>query len=183
MKRHSIEELDAAAVIALGSNLAGRYLSSQAVLEAAVAALVATGVEVDALSSWWRSAAWPDPAQPMFLNGVVIGRSALAPAALLGALIDLERAFGRRRGGANAPRTLDLDLIAHGRTVVNRPGLILPHPRAHERKFVMGPLAEIASDWRHPVSGKSAAQLAIEARVGEDAAPVSPARAALHNRG
>nr|MEA2797514.1 2-amino-4-hydroxy-6-hydroxymethyldihydropteridine diphosphokinase [Phenylobacterium sp.] len=88
-------------------------------------------------------------------------------------LFAIERRFGRIRGDSNAPRTLDLDLIAHGREVIDRPGLILPHPRAHERLFVMGPLAEIAPAWRHPVSGKTAAELARDATVGRDAAPVS----------
>jgi 2-amino-4-hydroxy-6-hydroxymethyldihydropteridine diphosphokinase len=87
-------------------------------------------------------------------------------------LARLERDFGRLREAANAPRTLDLDLIAHGRAVIEDPGLILPHPRAHERRFVMGPLAEIAPAWRHPVSGASAAELAFRAEIGADAAPL-----------
>lgn len=69
----------------------------------------------------------------------------------------------------NAPRTLDLDLIAHGRTLSDDPAMILPHPRAHERLFVMGPLAEIAPGWRHPILGATAAELAAAATVGADA--------------
>ena len=83
----------------------------------------------------------------------------------------LENQFGRERSVRNAPRTLDLDLIAHGRIVSQAPELTLPHPRAHERLFVMGPLAEIAPDWRHPVLGASAAELAAWASVGRDARP------------
>ena len=101
--------------------------------------------------------------------------SELSPDALLGALQDQEREFGRVRGLTNAPRTLDLDLIAHGRTVIDGGRLFLPHPRAHERAFVMRPLAEIAPAWRHPVSGETAAALAAAASVGTDAAPVSGA--------
>jgi 2-amino-4-hydroxy-6-hydroxymethyldihydropteridine diphosphokinase len=86
-------------------------------------------------------------------------------------LMEVEGEFGRRRGEANAPRTLDLDLIAYGREVIDRPGLIVPHPRAHERLFVMGPLAEIAPDWRHPVSVLTARDLAARAAVGRDATP------------
>ncbi|MFX8681007.1 2-amino-4-hydroxy-6-hydroxymethyldihydropteridine diphosphokinase, partial [Acinetobacter baumannii] len=71
----------------------------------------------------------------------------------------------------NAPRTLDLDLIAHGRLVSPAPPL-LPHPRAAERRFVMGPLAEILPDWRHPVCGETAAALAARATVGADAKPL-----------
>lgn len=84
----------------------------------------------------------------------------------------MERSFGRTRGLANAPRTLDLDLIAYGRAVLDSPALTLPHPRAHDRLFVMGPLAEIAPQWRHPVSARTAAELAASASIGRDAAPI-----------
>ena len=83
----------------------------------------------------------------------------------------IEAAFGRQRSGANAPRTLDLDLIAYGRTTGNLDGLILPHPRAAHRLFVMGPLAEIAPGWQHP-DGETAQALAGSASVGKDAAPL-----------
>lgn len=123
-----------------------------------------------ARSSWWRSAAWPDPADPPFLNGVVIVRTEHEPHALMVALGRIEEAFGRQRGAANAPRTLDLDLIAYGRATGDLAGLILPHPRAADRRFVMGPLAEIAPGWRHPAGG-TAGGLAEAATVGADAAP------------
>ena len=82
---------------------------------------------------------------------------------------EIEARFGRLRGEPNAPRTLDLDLIAHGRTVVDDEVLTLPHPRAAQRLFVMGPLAEVAPGWAHPVLGLSAAALATRAVVGRDA--------------
>ena len=72
----------------------------------------------------------------------------------------------------NAPRTLDLDLIAYGREISAARGLILPHPRAHDRLFVMGPLAEIAPGWVHPVLGRTAAELVVSATVGRDARPL-----------
>lgn len=162
--------LEDAVVVALGSNLAGAYASREALLEAALAALEGAGLRVVARSGWWRSAAWPDPAAPPYLNGVAFVETALTPGEALAALHGVERAFGRERREPNAARTLDLDLIAHGRTVSGGPDLVLPHPRAHERLFVMGPLAEIAPDWRHPRLGKTAAALASAARVGHDAA-------------
>ncbi len=126
-----------------------------------------------ARSSWWRSQAWPEPDDPPFLNGVVIVRTAHDPHQLMTALGRIEDAFGRRRSVPNAPRTLDLDLIAYGREQGDCAGLILPHPRAADRRFVMGPLAEIAPEWPHPVSGVAASTLAREATVGTDARPLA----------
>lgn len=95
----------------------------------------------------------------------------MGPAAALEALHGIERRFGRERERQNAPRTLDLDLIAYGR-LVSQDAPILPHPRAAERLFVMGPLAEVAPDWVHPVLGKTASALALTASVGRDARPL-----------
>jgi 2-amino-4-hydroxy-6-hydroxymethyldihydropteridine diphosphokinase len=158
--------------VALGSNLPAGFASSEALLEAALQQFPQAGLPVLARSGWWRSAAWPDPKGNEYRNGVAIVEANGPPKAILEALFAIERAFGRIRGAANAPRTLDLDLIAYGREVMDGPGLILPHPRAHERLFVMGPLAEIASDWRHPVNGSTAAELAASATVGRDATPL-----------
>jgi 2-amino-4-hydroxy-6-hydroxymethyldihydropteridine diphosphokinase len=156
-------------VVALGSNLPDGYASSEALLEAALAALAAEGLTVLARSGWWRSAAWPDPAGPEYRNGVAIVAPTAGPEATLAVLLRVEQAFNRRRAERNAPRTLDLDLIAYGPAVIDTPALSLPHPRAHERLFVMGPLAQIAPAWRHPVLGRTAAELAADASVGRDA--------------
>lgn len=166
-------EWDDAVIVALGSNLPGAYGASEALLEAALSRLADMGMPVIARSRWWRSSAWPDPSGPPFLNGVALVETAMAPEAVLEALLALERAFGRERGEANAPRTLDLDLITYGRLVRHGPELVLPHPRAHRRLFVVGPLAEVAPGWRHPVSGRMAAELAAEAPDGRDAQPVT----------
>lgn len=159
-------------MVALGSNLAGGHPTSEALLEAALARLPAVGLEVLARSGWWRSAAWPDPVGPEYRNGVALVRPRSGPEATLAALQDLEAAFDRRRVERNAPRTLDLDLIAYGREIRAGPNLVLPHPRAHERLFVMGPLAQIAPAWKHPTLGRTAAELARSATVGRDAGPV-----------
>ena len=163
---------DDAVVIALGSNDKGVWPSCIDLLEAAVARFRAEGIDVLALSSWWRSAAWPDPADPPFVNGVAIVSTAHDPHVLMATLGRLEEAFGRERGRVNAPRTLDLDLIAYGRLSGDLDGLILPHPRAAERLFVMGPMAEIAPAWIHPTAGKTAKALAKTCTVGADARPI-----------
>jgi 2-amino-4-hydroxy-6-hydroxymethyldihydropteridine pyrophosphokinase len=159
-------------VIALGSNLAGGFGSSEALLEAVLARFPAAGLKILQRSSWWRSAAWPDPEGPEYRNGVALVEADRPPLETLRTLLSIEQAFGRERGAPNAARTLDLDLIAHGRMVMQTPELVLPHPRAHARRFVVGPLAEIAPGWRHPVLGRTAAELSAEATVGLDARPV-----------
>ncbi len=166
--------VDDATVIALGGNLDLQGAPVQAVLDAALERFPGEGLEVLRRSRWWRSKAWPDPTQPPYLNGVVLARTGLAAREVLQALLRIEAALGRRRGEPNAPRTLDLDLIAHGRDVIDEPDLALPHPRAADRRFVMGPLAEIAPEWRHPMLGETAGALLARASVGGDAQPIDP---------
>jgi 2-amino-4-hydroxy-6-hydroxymethyldihydropteridine diphosphokinase len=165
---------DSAVIVALGSNLGGDYGSSWSALNNALEGFSEIGLIVKAKSSVWRSVAWPDPSKPPYLNAVALVETALEPAELLAALHDLEARFGRRRTAVNESRVLDLDLIAYGRRVISTPELVLPHPRAAERLFVMGPLAEIAPDWRHPQTGGRADDLAASATVGRDAAPLPP---------
>ena len=108
-----------------------------------------------------------------FYNLVVGADTDLPLATLCQRLRAMEFAHGREPDAKKfAPRTLDLDLIAYGRLSGDLDGLILPHPRAAERLFVMGPLAEIAPEWRHPVVDRSAAALAASCVVGLDARPV-----------
>ncbi len=164
------------AIIALGSNLPGGYISSVALIEGAISTLERSGSAVLARSSFWRSAAWPEPADPPFVNAIVIAKVTLPPLQLLRSLLAIEAHFGRRRPVLHAPRTLDLDLVAYGERIVSNVTLTLPHPRAHERGFVMGPLAELAPRWRHPVLGREAWDLAASASVGQDAAPFASAR-------
>lgn len=165
-------DLEAAVIVALGCNDKGPWADCREALEAALARFRAEGIDIVARSAWWRSAAWPDPDDPPFLNGVVLVRTEHEPHALMAALGRIEEAFGRERARANAPRTLDLDLVACGRLAGDLDGLILPHPRAAERLFVMGPLAEIAPAWRHPTLDRTAAELAASAPVGRDAHPL-----------
>ena len=97
--------------------------------------------------------------QPLYLNAVVVGETALGAREVLDALLAIERDFGRERPYRGAARTLDLDLILLGNDVVRGPGLEVPHPRFRERFFVLGPLAEIAPDLVDPVSGLRVGEL------------------------
>ena len=166
---------DQSVIVALGCNDKGAWPDCRAALEAAVARFPDEGITVIARSGWWASKAWPDPEDPPFLNGVAVVSTELDPHALLSALSRIEEAFCRQRGALNAPRTLDLDLIAYGRETGDCDGLILPHPRAEDRAFVMRPLTEIAPAWRHPVSGETARSLGERATVGADASLIFPA--------
>jgi 2-amino-4-hydroxy-6-hydroxymethyldihydropteridine diphosphokinase len=145
-------------LIALGANLASAVGAPQDTLEAALVALGQRGITIKDRSGFYKSAAWPNASDPAFVNAVARIETGLEPSALLDALHAVERMFGRQRSVRNAPRTLDLDLLDYeGRIEQGPPEL--PHPRMSDRLFVLGPMAEIAPSWRHPVSGKSLAEL------------------------
>ncbi|MBL8541029.1 MAG: 2-amino-4-hydroxy-6-hydroxymethyldihydropteridine diphosphokinase [Betaproteobacteria bacterium] len=141
------------AFLALGSNLdAPREQVVRGMAE--IAALPAT--RLLKRSSLYRTAPVGFLDQPDFINAVMMVETALAPHALLDGLLDIERRHGRVRDFPNAPRTLDLDLLLYGDLVLHEPGLTLPHPRMHERAFVLQPLAEIAADTVIPGQGRVA---------------------------
>jgi 2-amino-4-hydroxy-6-hydroxymethyldihydropteridine diphosphokinase len=145
-------------VIALGANLPSPLGLPAETLAQVLFLLAQRSITIERQSGFYRTAAWPNPQDPPFINAVAIIRTALAPADLLKLLHDVERLFGRERGTLNAPRTLDLDIIDYDGRVESGPP-VLPHPRMHTRPFVLCPLREIAPEWRHPVSGFSASQL------------------------
>ena len=144
--------------IALGANIGGPAGPPLATLQAALAALEKRGVAVLRVSAFYETQAWPDPADPPFINAVAKVRTDLQPLALLTLLHEVETNLGRKRSVPNAPRTLDLDLIDYAGRVEDG-AVLLPHPRLAARRFVLEPLAEIAPAWRHPVSGLDIGQL------------------------
>jgi len=112
-----------------------------------------------ARSSLYRSQPLGYAGQPDFVNAVAGLETSLEPVDLLRELQAIEARHGRRRSFANAPRTLDLDLLLHGQSVVHRPDLTVPHPRMHQRGFVLQPLTEIAPDIEIPGIGAARARL------------------------
>ena len=136
--------------IALGSNLPSRFGSPDDTLKAACAELCARGIYILQYSSIWLSAPVPASDQPWYRNAVVEVETALAPRDLLFVLKQIERDFGRVDAQRNAPRVLDLDIIAY-HSQIESGDIHIPHPRMHERSFVIMPLAEVAPDWVHPV--------------------------------
>ena len=142
-------------LIGLGANLPGPWGKPSAALACALARLDELGVRVRARSRDYESAPVPPSDQPWFVNAVAALDTTLDPASLLALLQRIETGGGRVRGAANAARSLDLDLLDYdGRISAGPP--VLPHPRMHERAFVLAPLAEIAPQWRHPALGLGA---------------------------
>jgi 2-amino-4-hydroxy-6-hydroxymethyldihydropteridine diphosphokinase len=149
--------------IALGSNLGDRQAHLRGAIDALLPAF--SNLRVSSLYET-EPVDMPAPA-PMFLNAAATGDSELSAPAVLNLLLTVEQQFGRERPYGGAPRTIDLDLILYGASVISAPGLIVPHPRFRERLFVLEPLAEIAADWLDPVTGKTIRQLLDFARQGK----------------
>ena len=177
-------------LIALGANLPSALGAPRETLEAALAALASRGIAVTRRSRWYRTPAFPPGSGPDFVNGVAVAESGLAAGEILAALHAVEQELGRVRGRRWGPRACDLDLLGGDDLVLPDPGtveawmnlpeaerggaapsgLILPHPRLTERAFVLAPLAEVAPDWRHPLLGLTARDLAARLPPGELAA-------------
>jgi 2-amino-4-hydroxy-6-hydroxymethyldihydropteridine diphosphokinase len=141
-------------LLGLGANL-GRPVEQ---LRAAVE-LLAGRLDRLAVSSLYRSAPVGYTDQPDFFNLVCSGTTALPPTALLAEAQRIERLYGRVRRFPNAPRTLDIDLLAYDDRLLDGPELVLPHPRLAERAFVLVPLLEVEPRWRHPRRGLTPAEL------------------------
>lgn len=145
------------AYIALGSNLA----DPRAQVERGFAALdTLPHTTLVGRSRLYRTRPWGVADQPDFINAVACVATTLAPRELLAALLAIEARAGRVRGVPNGPRTLDLDLLAYGERVIDEPGLAVPHPRLHERAFVLLPLADLAPGLEVPGRGRVAELLA-----------------------
>ena len=150
----------AAIFVALGANLPGPDgRDALATCRAAAEALAGLpGLRLTAASRWYRTASIP-AGSPDYVNGVVRLAGETDPAWLLARLQRIEHQAGRVRSVPNAPRTLDLDIVAIGTLVRPAPDPILPHPRMHLRAFVLAPLCDIAPDWVHPILGQTALAL------------------------
>jgi len=148
-------------LIGIGANLSGTGGADPLEMcrQAAIALDRLPGLRLRGLSRWYRSAPIPASAQPDFVNGMAHLQGAIDPAVLLAALHAIEAEAGRVRTVPNAARPLDLDIIAMGQLVRAVPDPVLPHPRAHERAFVLLPLLDVAPDWVHPVLCRPASDL------------------------
>ncbi|TDH63635.1 2-amino-4-hydroxy-6-hydroxymethyldihydropteridine diphosphokinase [Dankookia rubra] len=165
-------------LIALGANLpAGAGQPPLQTCRTAAAALDSLpGLRLRALSNWYRTVSVPPlPGAPLYVNGVArLDGAAGDPALLLAALHAIEHRAGRQRPYPNAPRVLDLDLIDLDGLCRAAPDPVLPHPRAHLRRFVLQPMLDVAPGWVHPVFGCGPA--ALLAALPHDQAPPEPIR-------
>ena len=116
-----------------------------------MAALADSGVAVRKVSSIYETEPVEFTAQPWFLNCAVTLNTDATPKQLLTVIVDIEQQLGRRRAQQKGPRTIDIDILLFGDQIVDDPGLTIPHPALHERRFVLEPLVEIAPGARHPV--------------------------------
>jgi 2-amino-4-hydroxy-6-hydroxymethyldihydropteridine diphosphokinase len=141
--------------LGLGSNLGDRA----AQLAQAIAGLAAAGIQPIRRSSFYATEPVGFAPQHWFLNAVVEAETEWMPRQLLRATQGIERSLGRRRAARNGPRTVDIDILLYGGTVVSLPDLEIPHPRMAERRFVLVPLREIAPALRHPTLRRTIAEL------------------------
>ncbi len=157
-------------LIGLGSNLAGRqYDSPHSTLKAAIRQMTNCGITIKETSRLYESEPLPKSDQPWFVNAVVAVETALSAAELLRTLHGIEESLGRERRVRWEARIIDLDILAYDNEIYPAPeywheaainltsrDMIIPHPRLHERLFVLKPLMDICPDWKHPVFGKVA---------------------------
>lgn len=140
-------------IIALGANLDSHHGAPPETIEAAIQAVQSVGIGLVASSNIYKTAPVPyDPDQPWYHNAVIVVQTELPAHELLQVLLSVEEDFGRVRTVKNAPRVLDLDLIAYQDQIIkDNDTLIVPHPQMQERLFVLKPLSDISKQWKHPV--------------------------------
>ncbi|HKG55139.1 MAG TPA: 2-amino-4-hydroxy-6-hydroxymethyldihydropteridine diphosphokinase [Anaerolineales bacterium] len=153
MKEHTV-------YLALGSNLGDRLANLKQAIDS-----LTPQMEVRAKSFVYETPPWGYEDQPKFLNQVVKAKTYLDPEPLLKHLKRLEVALGRQASFPNGPRLIDMDILFYDELIVNTPSLVIPHPRLHERGFVLLPLMDISPDLVHPLSRKRVREMAAQSDV------------------
>lgn len=146
-------------LVALGANLPGAFSTPERALLSAMDEMQRAGLTIAARSRIWLTAPVPASDQPDYRNAVIRIETELSSIALLNLLHRIEADFGRVRSVRNEARVIDLDLLAYGDEIIDTDDITLPHPRMHDRAFVLVPLCEIVPEWVHPVLSKPASVL------------------------
>lgn len=138
-------------LLLLGSNLGDRQLF----LKKAIDLIEHDIAHISKASSIYETQSWGKTDAPDYLNQVILLETSLSARAVLQRILGIEQLLGRRREEKWGSRTIDIDILFYGDSVINEPGLHIPHPELHNRRFTLEPLAEIAPDFKHPVLNKS----------------------------
>ncbi len=146
-------------LIGLGANLDGVFGTPEQCIKKALSLLVKSNIVLESVSSIWKTAPVPVSDQPWYRNAACSIETSLAPHALLSILSSIEDKAGRKRRDQNEARVLDLDLLVYHDEIISDDNLSIPHPRMHERAFVLYPLLEIAPNWVHPELNRSVSDL------------------------
>jgi len=154
--------------LSLGSNIGDRAEN----LNAAIDRLRSVG-EIIQVSSFYETEPVEFAAQAWFLNCVIALDTEKTPQELLASILDIEQQMGRRRAQKKGPRVIDIDILLFGNLIVDEPGLTIPHPAMHERRFVLEPLAEIAPDVRHPALDRTIQELRDALPPGQTVKPAT----------
>jgi len=145
-------------LLLLGSNLGDRL----SFLKCAIEEIGTAIAPIAKASSVYETKSWGKTDAPDYLNQVILLDTGLAPRLVLETLLGIEEKLGRKRGEKWGPRTIDIDILFYGQEIIDEPGLHIPHPELHKRRFTLEPLTEIAPDWLHPVLNKNISELKAE---------------------
>jgi len=147
-------------IISIGGNMKSKDGSHPIhVAKKAINCLENYSIQVTNQSSWYETEPIPKSDQPNYFNCVVFAKTTLNELNVLNSLHDIENIFGRRRIAVNEDRVIDLDLIDYSNKILENKDIIIPHPRAHKRRFVMEPLAELDKNWVHPILNKNVSEI------------------------
>tara|TARA_B100000963_G_scaffold53391_1_gene41516 strand:+ start:836 stop:1330 length:495 start_codon:yes stop_codon:yes gene_type:complete len=146
-------------IIALGSNLPFKKKSSVEIIESAYETLINYNIKILKKSYIYQSEAYPNKSDPLFYNSALSIETKLQPIDLLDRILKIEKLYGRVRNEKNCPRTLDIDIISYDNLILNEKKLKIPHPVLHLRPFVILPIRDLDSNWKHPVFFKTITQI------------------------
>jgi len=146
-------------IIALGSNIPFKNISPVEIIEAAYNTLANYDIKILKKSNIYQSEAYPNKSDPFFYNSALSIETKLKPIDLLDNILKIEKLFGRERKEKNSPRTLDIDIISYDNLILNEKNLKIPHPALHLRPFVILPIRDLDTNWKHPAFFKTVAQI------------------------